>query len=60
MSSVDFEWSHGDKKYQIVFDKEIDRLATFIPEFLEDNELVGVVAEEVVKEVRCALACARS
>jgi hypothetical protein len=28
---------------------------TFIPEFLEDNGLVGVVAEEVVKEVVCAV-----
>lgn len=49
VTSVDFEWEHGGKKYQIVFDKEIDRLATFIPEFLEDNELVGVVEDEVIK-----------
>lgn len=50
VTCVDFEWTHEGKKYQIVFDKEIDRLATYIPEFLEDNQLQGQVAEEVIKE----------
>ena len=39
VTSVDFSWTHLDVTYQIVFDKEIDRLATFIPEFIEDNGL---------------------
>jgi hypothetical protein len=50
VSSVDFEWTYNNKKYQIVFDKEIDRLVTFIPEFIEDNQLEGV-PEETIKEV---------
>ncbi len=49
VTCVDFEWTHEGKKYQIVFDKEIDRLATFLPEFVEDNQLTEA-AEEPLKE----------
>ena len=49
VTNVDFEWKHEGKSYQVVFDKEIDRLATFLPEFTEDNSLPES-AQESLKE----------
>ena len=47
---VSFKFKFDGKSYDIVFDKEIDRLATFIPEFLEDNKLEGKCDEELIKK----------
>jgi hypothetical protein len=55
VTCVDFEWSYGGKNYQVVFDKEIDRLATFLPEFAEDHSLPEEAQEQL--KVRCAFIC---
>lgn len=48
VTCVDFEWEYKGSKYQVVFDKEIDRLATYLPEFVEDHNLTAE-AEEPLK-----------
>ena len=34
----------------MVFDKEVDRLATFLPEFIEEHKLEGKCDEETLKK----------
>ena len=50
ITCVDFEWKTADKTYSIVFDKEIDRLASFIPDFCEDNSLPLEETQPLLKE----------
>jgi hypothetical protein len=59
VKNVNFTWKYQDKKYEVVYDKEMDTLPEFIPTFLEDNKLPESAGPELKQALKDAFQKAR-